>query len=926
MDINSLFFSERNIEKLSSKLANNLKLKNDPKTMANCRQFVKIQMKEILKKFGKQRPRGLSIPEFVDKLSEKALDDCIKMYKIQRKKTSQSQQTANYQAQQTGNYQMDREAELHRGQQRGIPKRPQYTSGIKNNSEFPGLMDSMQGAGSNFAPLSSIVGNGAYTRADGTMGTAEDWNKPSESSGYGAGKGNPEDLQRRVLQRQQEYDQKNNFQGGNMDLMQMGNSMGYGMDMMNNPMVGMGVNPMSGMGVNPMSGMGMNPMSGMGMNPMAENMQHVYNPNPYGKQKPPDINFALDGGDTRGSSMRHREEQKKMQEMMSQMGDFNIGSMSMNDPSFGMGGMNMSEFDPSMSNLMMGNPIMENPMMNNQMMGNQMMNNSIMSNPMMGSQMGQMGQMGQMNQMNNSMMSQMGQMMSNPITNQLSNQMNNQSNNSYNINQNSYMDQNNIGRLNDQDFLSKMSQIKQERTQNDNSIKYNPKNFNPMMSPNISNQQYQQMLNQNFIKGGRVGASDFQNMKSEDLQKYINERGNSILQNCGIDLKKIKSMSLEKLKEMKNKLKEEIDIDEEDKNDPDSISNNNELDSKSESESELKLDHKELLSDILKKDKEIDKDKIIDLIKMIKQNKKNLDNITVPNIKPTIDKINTKNNITIENEENILSDNSDSEEYVNKSIVLNFDSEESVEPRFYSDYILDFPENLNNVIITSLEITNIELPQERNKITNDCNKFIFIIDEQENEMELDEGEYNIKQIFELLESGFKELNLKMKIYSRNNRVVIEHKKKKLFKLKNDEGSVLKKLGFTQSYYESEFIYESELSHSFFDTIYMYVYYNLDNNQMNIFEDKPFTDLKGKINKSYKKKLNASITNTIGYFFIKFKNSISENEDEDEDEDGNNLYNFVNEPHKYTIKIQYKEENKKLNKKSNNKLKNKRIVI
>ena len=73
-------------------------------------------------------------------------------------------------------------------------------------------------------------------------------------------------------------------------------------------------------------------------------------------------------------------------------------------------------------------------------------------------------------------------------------------------------------------------------------------------------------------------------------------------------------------------------------------------------------------------------------------------------------------------------------------------------------------------------------------------------------------------------------------------------------------------------------------------------------------------------------MNASITNTIGYFFIKFKNSISENEDEDEDEDGNNLYNFVNEPHKYTIKIQYKEENKKLNKKSNNKLKNKRIVI
>ena len=903
MDINSLFFSKRNIEKLSNKLVNNLHLKTDSRTIANCRVFVESQMKEILKKYGKQKPRSLSIPEFVDKLSEKSLEDCIKMYKNRTKEKK-------YSPQDVGSYQMDRDADIHRGQQKGILRRPQHTSGIKNNSEYPGVIDSMQGGGSNFAPLSVISGTGMYTTADGRMGSAEEWHKPiSESSMYSGGKGNSDELQRRVLQRQQEYDQKQNFAGGNMESMGAGNFAGYDMGMGDTMNMGMGM------------GMGMDDT--MGMNNNAGNAQLMYNPNPFGKNKPPDINFAMDGGDTRGSAMRQREEHQKMQDMMGQMGgmgnNMSMDYMGMNDPTMGMGmgmgmGMNITDYDsmmnnpmmnnpmmnnpmannpmannPMASNPMMGNPMASNPMMGNLMMGNPMASNPMASNPMMGNQM--MG-----NQMMSNPMAS-NPMMGNPMMNSISNQ-------TYNNRAVNHMEQSQ-DKINDQDFRSRMNQMQQDRTQLESNVNYNKKNFNPMISPNIGSQQYQQMLNtnQNFIKGREGGTPDFQNMKSEDIQKYIDNMKNSVIQNHGIDLKKLRTMSADKLKEIKNKLIEEMNLDK----------NNTETEDIENSKAvgkEQKISIMEPNEKYIEKQQnsEQNKEEILNMILKLKQStqekEKKLDNmIKGYDVEQTIEKKINKKNIIVEDNSEIRSDESDFDIYgeEEKTITINFNCEDTSEPEYYNNYVIPLPQNIKDISLRSLEICNLKLPQDTN-IIKDSNKFVFTMDNKETEIELDDGEYTIDEIIESIQSGFDQFELRMKISVENNKIIIENLKKKSFEMYNEEYSLLKYLGFTKEKYVGKYLYESEISHSLFDNIYMYIYCGLNGKQERLF-DNSFAEINiKKIKKNYKKELNRTVNGNFECLVIKFKNRITDENDDEDDE--YNLYNFMRNPHQFILKIKY----------------------
>ncbi len=498
--MNNYFLSDNNVNRISSSVSKTLNIKNTQKSTQACRNFVESRMKEVYNKYGTRKPDNMELKDFILKLNQKTIQDCVKLYQ---------QKTNNNKASQ-----ISRDKEIYGKRDSLIPARPTHTSFNKNSRELPGMLDdggmSIMG-GSNFSPV--LSGKGSFISATGEVTDGIQFNNEQQSdpnmSMFQDKKNSVDDLERRMLELKTNYgmQQMSNPNGNQQRKQPMGNQM-MGNNMMNPQMMQPMGNQM--MGNNMMNPQMMQPMGNNNMmsQPMAGN-KLMYNPNVDGQDyRPPEINFALDGSDSRNS--RQKQQLVKEHEMQNpQLNDEHFMGFDSTNNVFDM---NMFNFDLMGNNTLGGDAIppmnqpMNQPMMNNTI--NQPMMNNTMNQPMMN------------NDMNNIMFSN--------------------------------------EKINENDFQKKLNMMMSDR--NNISVQ-NTGNFNPMMSPSQYNNSNP---NKQDFQKGREGGINFNNTKNELISSYgvdlkhIKQMSSKEIDNL---ISKIKNNIMTNVEEIANKAIDNIDKD-----------------------------------------------------------------------------------------------------------------------------------------------------------------------------------------------------------------------------------------------------------------------------------------------------------------------------------------------------------------------------
>lgn len=491
MSIKDIFFGDKNIKLLTKYLGDELDIEDTKSARNACRSLVVNQMKLVYEK-NKDKIIRANPQKILPKLNEKSVDEALKAYSLHMRNTDDGRGNGRGNGRDNGrdNGRGDRNGNNNnRRKQKTNGPRPTYSGG-----------DS-----SGYAPITS--GEGDFINAFGEIDNGF-WkkNQASMMSQFGSKNSNKEDIDRQVMMRKAAYDNGEEF------------------DDENGGMGGMG--GMDGMG-------GMNPYMGYGMMPLGNK-----------KFRPPEMNFCVDGGDTRGIANGAINDSE---------GAFN--PMMMN-PGMNPGMMNTGMMNPSMMNTGMMNPGMMNSDMNPMMMSgmNPMMNGMNGMNPMMMNN--GMGNMGGFDQMSGG---------------------------------------NNNRRRNNADIEQRLAQMEAERGGNYDSS-YSPMmNANPMMmngmNPmmnnmnNMNNMGYNQMsgqYNQNFHMGGRGGSSE--------IEEQIKDKKHELANKLGLDPEVLMSLRPDQIESL---LKGD-DSDESNNDDSDNDSDSNSSDDKNLSMKELLL--KKLMS------------------------------------------------------------------------------------------------------------------------------------------------------------------------------------------------------------------------------------------------------------------------------------------------------------------------------------------
>jgi hypothetical protein len=834
--LDEIFYSPKNIKNLSLKLEKALKLKHSEQSMKYCQAFIKKNMENVFQQYGHKRPKKVPVLDFINKLNDKSIENAVDMFERKSHESESGHKQKVKRSPEPGRQE---------GRPQGRSRQP------PNNDNIGGMLDGA--SGSSFAPV--IDGPGGFMTADGRMGSRMHMGNTQNFSG-GRNKG---ELEQRMLEKMNEMNQYG----------LMGNS-GFGMGM-----GGMGMDGMPGMGGG-MGGMGGMPGMGGGMPGMGGGM---------GGRRPQEINFSLDGGDSRNGIER--------EQFINVMGnDFGMGG--------GMGGGgNMAGMDPMMSgfgmfgspNPMMGggmqqqNPMMmqqQNPMMQQQ---NPMMQQQ---NPMMGGGMQQNPMMGGGMQQQNPMMQQMQQQ--NPMMMQHQNPQNMMQ----------QQQQNNMqfdgGKMSQGDINSRMQQQISDRS----NVNIPKGNFNPMQSP------FQMTGNNlNFNTGGRVGNPVNNNYNaSSNLQQ-----ANDILD---LDNEKLKKMSSKEISKMIEQKKRAFEINESDIN---NSNNNNE----SNNEDERKKKFLENIKNMINKQKNQQKELHKSLRKDAKDNRKSSKRSDSDGIEMRVKKKKHRSKSSdSESESLLLSDNSDyesikevdnskkykvkdkenssekSEEKKKEVIkekpkdknIIEIDVEQISEPEHYNNYMYEFDEPYLNV--NSIELLDYEFPKSSVKIDKENREFLLIVKGKTTKkypIEIEDGDYSFNEIIEMLEKCFEMYNINITIECDSKKRIIL-KGKYEFEIKNL--GLLSLFGFKDKHYEGSNEYTSEREHAWGDNkFYLYLYLGGKDKR---------EELLGMIDGNKVKKIKKEFTDPIKKMkALVFKFKKSETEDED-------FVDFNDEPHKMKIKI------------------------
>ncbi|QKF93797.1 metallo-peptidase family M12 [Fadolivirus algeromassiliense] len=897
--MDKFFFSEKNVARQFATLEQLINMSDNPDSKRHFKKFLVKEMKEVYDKYGKKKPPTMKPAEFIDLLNKKSIKECVRI--CEEKKATKKK---NYSQDQLGEIERSREEEMYGQRDIQVPRRPQHMSldrqnnsnrGQQNNRQ-PGFNNGMDGfsdgGGGGFAPIPK--GNGEFITASGEMG-AKMFFGNLEDQMYGSRGDAKNELERRMLERMNEYDQrKGGMMGGNM---MGGNMMGDGMG---------SYDPLSG---------SMNPNMPMyGNNDFMNPMMRMGNPGPGQGGQVPQINFTLVEGKNKG---RNDSAQYNPNQNMN-MGMFpGMGQMDNLSP-FGMD-MGM------MSNMNMGMM----PNMNMGMMPN--MNGGMMQNPN-----------NMMQNPNNMMQNHGGMNMGMPQMNDMHQNLPNFGNHT-------------SPNMSDAEIQSKYNSMLAERDNLDAhkmKIMGGNKNFNPMMSPNmmpnmqnmqnmdvnqlIMMQKMQEMMTNgnnhlNYNRGvhNTIEFDGMKNLDSEQLDTYIKKMKDTIYHQMNLtnfDPLFLQTMDAKQLDQLIKKISLELsglnDILVENTKSINNISNTNNVNeynnvannntnsytsqptpsvNNSNNTKSNYTQHQISTNEFRESFQQSNINHAVNL-----SNNSMVDTANIPfklnNIIITDD---TDNNIVLD-VNNIISnnnkDNSRNAPYQQNNNILNNHNQHNInqnvkvhdiliksvdydEPENYNDYLVQFENDYKNV--TSFKILNLKVPKISHVVHNE-NHLTYTIDDSENIIKVKGGNYKSTTLIETINKQskdgiFLELN--------DNKVLIKNTNNKSFDITNNEKSLLRYLGFTKLNYigKKQYIAENIPLIDEDTKIYMFIEGIVDEKPIAIIDTN--TDLQRlcPINIDFDKPLES-----LPEIFIKFK----KNDNPDVDE----LIDFNGEPNEMLIRI------------------------
>ena len=140
--MDKFFFSNKNVARQCGNLENIIDIPNNERARKRCKGFLVQHMKDVYRRYGKKRPPGMKVPQFIDKLNKQSLKECVKLINDKKQKNS-------YSPAQINNLERRREVEMHGKRPMRVPDRPSYTGMERGNvdSGMPGFSDGVGSSG-----------------------------------------------------------------------------------------------------------------------------------------------------------------------------------------------------------------------------------------------------------------------------------------------------------------------------------------------------------------------------------------------------------------------------------------------------------------------------------------------------------------------------------------------------------------------------------------------------------------------------------------------------------------------------------------------------------------------------------------------------------------------------------------------------------
>jgi hypothetical protein len=285
--MDKFFFSDRNVNTQCSNLENILNIRDNDTAKQKCKKFLVQNMKDVYKKYGSKRPENISPKDFMDLLNKKSIKECVKL--CEQKKQQKSQKPN-----QISQYKRQREEEIYGDRNNHLDRRPQYSMPPRNSSKSePNYhknsellnMPLYSDANTGISGFASINPNeqGEFINANGEMSNNFFRNETNNKNNRRGGDELESEMYKRIAECG--YNNKNGgFQNNFAKNNQMENNLenNFGDHFM-------------GSGI----GSSLQPQQPQQSQSQSQ-LQYQYNPNiGFRNDKPEEINFALDGTDTR---------------------------------------------------------------------------------------------------------------------------------------------------------------------------------------------------------------------------------------------------------------------------------------------------------------------------------------------------------------------------------------------------------------------------------------------------------------------------------------------------------------------------------------------------------------------------------------------------------------------------------------------------
>jgi len=387
---------------------------------------------------------------------------------------------------------------------------------------------------------------------------------------------------------------------------------------------------------------------------------------------------------------------------------------------------------------------------------------------------------------------------------------------------------------------------------NQNNMFGNGLNFRQGGDTNVS------VMNNESLSGKGL-PNDIQNMNSSEIQRLINSMK---IETTNLNPQVLQKMSSSQLEDMISHMK------------------NNITGSTSEKSNNKKMDKQELFEKI----------KSLRKISAEKQKKLNSAKERISANQELIDSSDESAIIEISDEESeekpqkkpVLKDKKINN-LSNKNQIILIKSDQYAEPEFFNDYMVELDKTFTNV--KCIEIQNYNFPklEKEIEITDDNSDFTFSVNDDEQSVQLENGIFTVKEIINTIQDVLDEADINLKLSIINNKITIKHQENEEFNLINNNGSILRELGFTEDVYENDSSYTSENEIKNINKIYMFI--------DNISSNEPIGLIDLNKPKSIKKEFKKPISE-LKAIIVKFK--VSKDDDE--------LVDFYKKPHQFNLKI------------------------